>query len=91
MNTDANAVEEYQESMRRVDFVATDHVDIFHAQVPGQLNDGAFIVVSGDRRQQSKILDKTALLAFWSIRWAQHTPLRGLQGTRTTDLCTIEG
>lgn len=58
----------------------------FHAQHICQTDDWLLFHIGRNVSHESKILHQTAGLAFWRITGAQHTPLTGLQRSRTADL-----
>ena len=54
---------------------------VLNTHVKGEPNERGLLNLSGDVGHECQVLDQTARLALRSVRWAEHTPLRGLQGT----------
>lgn len=53
-------VEEDEEDAGVGELLSTQQVDVLHAQVEGQFDDGAVLHVGGDVSHQSQVLDQTA-------------------------------
>ena len=58
---------------------------VLHAQIDRQLEYGHFGGVCRDVRCERQVFDQSARFALWSVRRAQHAPVRGLQGARSAD------
>lgn len=55
------------------ELLAAQQVDVFHAQVEGQLDDGAVLHVGGDVRHQSQVLHQAACLRITTTKPCTHT------------------
>lgn len=61
----------------------------FDAKGKGQPSDRFLFDICGDVRHESQILDQSTRLSFWGVTRTKHTPLTGLQRSRTTDLSRL--
>jgi hypothetical protein len=71
-----------------IDLITTEHGDIFHTKIVADGLD-VLLVVRRHVSQEREILDEPTGFALWSVSRTHHSPLRGLQGTRTGDLPSL--